>query len=521
MTMTPTSEQPRLSRPRAVVAGFVALIVLAGAGFGLYRFVQTLESPAGGTLPPSSLYFAPYVDLTLPPTYNFQDPTKNPSKNVVLGFVVGGGTTGCTPKWGDAYTMDQAALRLDLDRRIVRLRQSGGQVIGSFGGAINRELAVSCSNPVALAQAYSSIVARYQLTTLDFDIEGSSLNNIPASLRRATAVATVQATQRAHGKPLNVWLTLPVTPQGLLPNATATIHQFLDAHVDLTGVNIMTMNYGGSRPASVSVAQASINAITATAQQLRSIYRVSGHTLTLPQVYAKIGVTPMIGQNSVLAERLTIEGATQLYNKTVELGVGRFSMWSLNRDFPCGGNANRVIASNWCSGVVQSQLQFSNLFATRAKRLPSVASNSDGQLLGWSDAATKDKAPYEPWRQLREYIAGAKVVWNGEIYLAKWWNVGDVPDAPVDHEWNSPWIVLGPVLPVEATTTTLPPGAAPEWVSTTSYGYGQRVERHGIVYRSSWLNKGYDPATNPDNTWLSPWTPVTPESGSDYPSDRP
>ena len=128
---------------------------------------------------------------------------------------------------------------------------------------------------------------------------------------------------------------------------------------------------------------------------------------------------------------------------------------------------------------------------------------------------------YEQWRQLREYIAGAKVVWNGEIYRAKWWNVGDVPDAPVDHEWNSPWIVLGPVLPVEATTTTLPPGAAPEWVSTTAYGYGQRVERHGMVYQSSWLNKGYDPATNPDNTWLSPWTPVTPESGSDYPSNRP
>ena len=47
--------------------------------------------------------------------------------DVVLGFVVADPDDACTPSWGGAYTLDEAATGLDLDRRIARYRERGGQ----------------------------------------------------------------------------------------------------------------------------------------------------------------------------------------------------------------------------------------------------------------------------------------------------------------------------------------------------------------------------------------------------------
>ncbi len=519
-SLAPGTRSERLSVPRVLVVVLAGFVLFAGAGLGLYGFVRLIRTPVVATPVKTKTWFAPYVDVTLPPTYNFQDVLANPAEDAVLGFVVGGGTSGCTPEWGGEYTMAQAALKLDLDRRIVRLRQGGGNVMVSFGGAVNNELAVSCRTTAALAAAYSSVISRYSVTSVDFDLEGTSLTNIAAGTRRAAALAAIQTGDRSTGHDLSVWVTLPVTPQGLLSSATTAIAQLLNAHVQLAGINLLTMNYGGSRPSNLSMVDASMDALTTSAKQIDQIYVAHGDHLTTTQLHTLMGVTPMIGQNSVLTDKFPVDQATQFYNRALAYGVGRFSMWSLNRDSPCGGNADQAIASNWCSGVLQTSLEFSHIFASDTVRLPRGSLPREQTLLGWSNSATLGAAPYDEWRQLREYVAGARVVWDGEVYESKWWNVGQVPNAVVTYAWDSPWMDVGPVLPDEATTTTLPPGVAPAWVSTAQYGYGQRVERKGVLYTAQWQNQGYDPASDPDNTWQNPWMPVSPPPGSDYPSSN-
>jgi chitinase len=131
---------------------------------------------------PGEPWYAPYVDTTLTPQFHFEDPGDNPSDQVVLGFVVASDKGTCEPSWGTHFSLDEAATKLDLDRRIARLRQrsTGGQtgdVIVSFGGAINNELALRCDSVDALVSAYSAVIERYQLTTIDFDIEGAALAN--------------------------------------------------------------------------------------------------------------------------------------------------------------------------------------------------------------------------------------------------------------------------------------------------------------------------------------------------------
>ena len=53
----------------------------------------------------------------------------------------------------------------------------GGDVIISFGGANGVELAQSCTTVTALANAYQSIIDRYLLTSVDFDIEGGAISD--------------------------------------------------------------------------------------------------------------------------------------------------------------------------------------------------------------------------------------------------------------------------------------------------------------------------------------------------------
>ncbi len=123
-------EGKRLS-PWRVALGIVILAAIAAAAIFGYRIVANEQVPGSATAP----WFAPYVDVTVTPIYPFEKPANDADRNVVLSFVVGAAAQSCTPSWGGAYTMDSAAENLDLDRRIARLRNQGGDVVVSFGGA--------------------------------------------------------------------------------------------------------------------------------------------------------------------------------------------------------------------------------------------------------------------------------------------------------------------------------------------------------------------------------------------------
>jgi chitinase len=121
-------------------------------------------------------------------------------------------------------------------------------------------------------------------------------------------------------------------------------------------------------------------------------------------------------------------------------------MWSLNRDSQCGWSfPENGLLSNTCSGTVQSSLQFSRIFG----QLPGEASimSSPGDVPPPVVDTNPADAPYPEWSADAGYPSGSKVVQNGEIYQARWYNTGDDPQAQVQYSWQSPWELLGPVLP--------------------------------------------------------------------------
>ena len=139
---------PPVERLSWLRLGFLILL-LGGLGAGGTFAVLHVRDTAG---PTAKSWAVPYVDVTLTPTFEFQDPAVNPANDVALAFVVADPKDGCAPSWGGAYTPDEAAGSLELDRRISQLRSAGGNIVLSVGGVANTELAVACTALTATAR---------------------------------------------------------------------------------------------------------------------------------------------------------------------------------------------------------------------------------------------------------------------------------------------------------------------------------------------------------------------------------
>ncbi|MUK01272.1 glycosyl hydrolase family 18 [Vibrio cholerae] len=458
-------------------------------------------------------FFAGYVDVTATPAYAFEDPAIKTGGSVVLSFIVASKDEPCTPSWGTFYGLDEAKAGLDLDRRVARLVKDGGEVIVSFGGLLNDELATACTDPGELKDAYAAVIDRYKLSTVDLDIEGENLKDTVAGKRRAEALAALQAERADTQNPLNIWLTLPVAPTGLTADGTTAVAQFLEADVDLAGVNIMTMDYGASRPEGTDMLTASQNAADATHRQVQVLYERAGIELGPQAAWRKIGLTPMIGQNDVKGEVFTLEDAEAFNTFAAERGAGRMSMWSLNRDGTCSENyADTTVVSDACSGIDQEGLLFA----------PVIGKDFDGRAATLADEPVAEESPdvlveddpetspYPIWSDVGTYREDDRVVWQGNVYVAKYWTQGDLPNDPVLQAEETPWTLLGPVLPdeVPVPAVTAPAGLYPEWDPEAVYERGDRILVEGRVYEAKWWSQSDSPEAAEQGSDASAWEKV-------------
>jgi len=501
----------KLSLIRLAIVSFgVAGLVI----WGLSGIQKWEENKVTASLEP---WFASYVDVTATPRYGFEQLGSTQSRNVVLSFIVSSKDDACLPTWGGVYTLDGASANLDLDRRIARLRQQGGDVAISFGGLLNDEISVKCEDTDKLFQAYESIVKRYDVDTIDLDLEGEGLTNSEAGKRRAITIASLQEKLRSEGESLAVWLTLPVTPQGLTEDGTNVVRQMLDHGVDLSGVNIMTMNYGQSRSTGDSMQVASELALKETHRQLGIIYDQVGISLSNASIWGKIGATPMIGQNDVGGEVFTLSDARDINHFAKLNGISRVSMWSANRDIQCGENyVDTTVVSDSCSGVAQDKNEFSielgNGFEGDIELNAGVVTVEDENTKAIEED-TPENSPYPIWSANATYLEGTKIVWHRNVYQAKWWSQGDLPDNPVLQAWQTPWKLIGPVLPGEKPIElpTLPIGTYPDWSGSVQYNAGDRALLGGIPYQAKWWTQGDSPAASTSNPDGSPWVALTQE----------
>jgi chitinase len=183
-------------------------------------------------------------------------------------------------------------------------------------------------------------------------------------------------------------------------------------------------------------------------------------------------------------------------------------MWSLNRDVQCGSTFSQIgVNSNICSGTTQTRLQFSRIFGELAGAVPMA---TGGAATPPQPDTNPADAPFPMWSPDSAYQTGYKVVREGYIYEAKWYNAGQDPAEQVQYSWQTPWELLGPVLPGDKAPTiaTLPAGTYPDWSSAKNYTAGQDVMYNGLGYRAKWANQGASPVEAINDPGGSPWSPL-------------
>jgi chitinase len=284
----------------------------------------------------------------------------------------------------------------------------------------------------------------------------------------------------------------------------------LAAKVDVAGVNAMTMDFSTSLPPGQSLISADESALTKLAGQLAAVYAETGVHLSTAQAWQRVGATPMIGQNDVAAERFGLDDARALLAFAQAHHMRRLSMWSVNRDQACGPNyANVNLVSDNCSGVEQEPAAFTKIFSRfksgPVAALPSASMNTPvPAATAVDDPAT---SPYPVWNPVIAYAQGTKIAWRHNVYEAKWWTRGDTPDAPVATTSQTPWTLIGPVLPGEhpQPTPTVSAGTYPEWSATKTYVAGNRVISEGVGYQAKWYTHGDAPGIVVSDPGQTPW----------------
>jgi chitodextrinase len=294
--------------------------------------------PPGGCAPPTgTARFAPYADISLG---NGSQIVANAQagglRAVTLAFLVDGG---CTATWGgglgnvsNARFPNGTLVKTAIDQLVA----NGVAVIISWGGAAG-SIASSCSNATQIQAMYQQAFNAYpNITGQDFDIEGG-INN--------AAVAQALRGLKQANPSKQISLTLPVLPTGLVTGGLNIVNacHAIGFHPDT--INIMAMDYGSANDNGGNMLLSAQQAAQSTRNQTGDM----------------IGVTPMIGQNDTQNEVFTIANAQAFVSwARGQSYINRLTFWSLARDN--GGCPGQTFASPTCSGVSQSNFQFSSIF---------------------------------------------------------------------------------------------------------------------------------------------------------------
>ncbi|WP_434629193.1 chitinase [Chromobacterium sp. CV08] len=441
------------------------------------RIAAVLAATAAALASPTvqARAFAPYVDMTLWPTPPLDKIGVNQGiQQFTLAFVVANG--GCAPSWGGVLAIpgngsDQQSGAIASG--IANFRNKGGEVAVSFGGANGTPLQQACTSNASLQAAYQTVLDAYQLTRIDFDVEGSTQTDAAANTRNFAVVAALQKNYKAKGKTLHVSLTLPTMPFGLTGDGLAVLNSALANGVALDTVNVMAMDYGQG---TADMGAAAKQAAQALYGQLDAAYKAHGQTLTDAQLWQKVGVTPMIGLNDTRPESFSVANAAALYGMANSNNFGLLSMWSISRDKSCPGNGSYVDAQ--CSGITQTPYAFANAFK--------------GFKDHWGGGVTQDPnygggdgGPVggQPWSAGQVYNAGDTVTYAGASWKAQWWTQGDVPGQA------AVWLQQG--------------GSLQPWSAGVAYSAGACAMYQGKKYCAKWWTRGDTPSAG------GPWAPAS------------
>ena len=281
---------------------------------------------------------------------------KSDARYFTLAFLETLSKTSCTLAWNGSRSQTLSTGRYLSD--ISSLRELGGDVIPSFGGWSadqgGTEIGDSCKDINAIAAAYESVITMYDVTRLDMDIEGRSLNRPDGIDRRNKALKLVQDWAATNGRSLEVSYTLPTSASGLESSGLAVLRNAIANGTRVDVVNIMTFDYYDR--VTTDMGAASVSAANGLFAQLHGLYPAK----TPAQLWAMVGITLMPGLDDYprRTESTSLADAQKVLAFARDKGLDTLSIWAIQRD---NGGCPGQTGSNDCSGIVQNTWDFTHL----------------------------------------------------------------------------------------------------------------------------------------------------------------
>jgi hypothetical protein len=290
--------------------------------------------------------FSPYIDMAMPADADLSAiATTSGIHNFTLAFVL---SSGSGIGWQGVGTIsdDTLANGTTILSQVQAMQAAGADVTISFGGAAGQEAALSATSAASLQGEYQSVIDRYHIHSLDFDIEGIAVQDQHSITLRDQALVDLKAANPG----LTISYTLPVLPTGLTADGLNVLASAKHDGLAIDVVNIMAMDYGSAVDNGGQMGLDAIDAAIATENQIAAL-----------GLSAKLGVTPMIGVNDISSEVFSLADARALLNYAqTDSNIVRLAMWSVARDN--GNSAGAHFASPDSSGIAQQPYDFSAIF---------------------------------------------------------------------------------------------------------------------------------------------------------------
>ncbi len=408
---------PRALTPLAAAASTAALAVTALLGFTATGNAATSPGRAhdatvvkATALGDNWYAAAPYLmplDNDPPDPGAVMDATG--LKAFQLAFVLAPDGGGCTATWGGTspVSSDTAVAAM-----INEIRAKGGDVSVSIGGYGGTKLGQECGTPQATAAAYQSVIDKYGLHAMDFDLEEPEYENSTAVDNEIGAAQILQQD--------NPGLYISVTTPGTSAGTGWFGTQMLDEAkaIGFTPNNFSIMPFdGGFNGASSQTA-----ALTAFNQILQSTFGWDAAT-----AYAHEGFSGMNGRSDS-AEYFYPSDFQTVLDYATGNHMARFTFWSVNRDRECDPPDNNGTTSGTCSSVAQTPYEFSAYSVEFAGATPPTPPPTSPPPSGTCTAPAYSATAI--------YTAGDEVSYQDHTWQAKWWTQGEAPSTGGSGVWT-------------------------------------------------------------------------------------
>ncbi len=317
-----------------------ALVLLAGACSSGTPAVVT-PSAVPNTTPaatpsatPAEFTVAPYLDVVSGTADVSAIHAATGLSDFTLAFLLADKAGTCTPTWGGTKALTDSAIQAE----IADIQALGGEAVISTGGASGTYLEQSC-DAEELSTAYGKALDLVGSDHLDVDIE--------QDVDVATVISALSSLQQ--DRDAEITFTVPVEASGLTAESLSLLGAAEKANLNVN-VNVMVMNFD----ADGDWGTAMVNAAEAVHDDLAGIWTGRSDA----EIYAMLGVTPMIGVNDT-GPVTTVADARTVADYARQNGLGFLRFWSVNRD---NGDCAEGTLSGTCSGVSQEEYAFTSLF---------------------------------------------------------------------------------------------------------------------------------------------------------------